>query len=108
MNQPDGKQRRQTVFRVAAAVVVAVVAVALIVVPNLSHGNGSADFKSVRPEVSTIDPRVLVPALTDLPSGSSVQSATYISNAQASQRNQTSLSFLKGTGREVGFDRDFL
>ena len=108
MNQRAGKQRRQSAFRVAAVAIVAVAAVALIVVPNLSHRNSSADFKSVRPEVSTIDPRVLVPALGDLPSGSSVQSATYITNAQASQRNQTSLSFLQGAGREVGFDRDFL
>ncbi len=108
MSETDGKQRRQLAYRVAVVAIVAVAAVALILVPNLTHGNGPADFKLVRPEISTIDPQALVPALADLPSGSSVQSATYITNAQASQRNQTSLNFLRGAGREVGFDRDFL
>jgi hypothetical protein len=39
--------------------------------------------------------------------GSSVQSNSYVTNAQASQRNQTSLTFLRSSGREIGFDRDF-
>lgn len=108
MTDTDRTRRRQPAFKIAALVIMALAAVAFIVIPNLPHQNRSGALRLVRPETSTIDPQALVPAVADLPSGSLLQSGSYITNVQASQRNQTSLSFLRGAGREVGFDRDFL
>lgn len=81
-------------------------AIALIVWPN-RPGQGTASPGIARPEVLTIDPAQLVPQLTELPAGSSVQSNTYISTAQSSRQNQISLKLLQSVGREIGFDRDF-
>jgi hypothetical protein len=95
------------VLGTTAAAILVVVAIGLIVLPNRSGGGGSSPSKLVRSEISTIDPAALVPQLAELPVGSSVQSNSYVTNAQASQRNQTSLTFLRSSGREIGFDRDF-
>jgi hypothetical protein len=107
VSSSHAKHRRRSALGIAAAVILAVIAVTLIVVPNLPSHDRSSGSNPVRSEISTIDPAALVPRLADLPLGSSVQSNAYITTAQASQRNQTSLNFLRGAGREIGFDRDF-
>lgn len=101
------QHRRRLPLRIGAVVLLSLVAVALIVLPNWAHHTQPSASRPFRPEISTIDPAALMPPLTDLPSGSSIQSNAYVTTAQASQRNQTSLTFLRGAGREIGFERDF-
>ncbi|HEX6506936.1 MAG TPA: hypothetical protein VF221_04820 [Chloroflexota bacterium] len=94
----------------AAAAFLVLAAVGLIILPNLFRAAGSkaGSSKPVHSEISTIDPAALMPKLTDLPQGASIQSNTYVTTAQAAKRNNTSLALLKQTGREIGYDRDFL
>lgn len=108
VDESKAKHRPKAVLWITTAAVLVAVAVGLIVLPNLSGHSASAPPKPITSEISTIDPAALVPQLAELPAGSSVQSNSYVTNAQASQRNQTSLTFLRSSGREIGFDRDFI
>jgi hypothetical protein len=93
---------------VLGCVLLALMAGAFIVVPNFGAHSRSETTRGITSEVSTIDPRSLAPGLKDLPVGTRLQLDRYVSTPDAARRNGTSLLFLESTGREIGFDRDFL
>lgn len=81
---------------------------AFIVAPLFTRSAHETTVARLTSELATIDPSVLVPAARDLPRGTRLQSGTYVSTGQAARSNGTSLQVLQRTGREIGFERDFL
>lgn len=101
------KRLRASTLRLVALVVVLAAAVVMIVLPSLSPKASSRSARQVDAEFSAIDPRAFAPQPIDLPNGTQLNSSSYISTLEAAKRNGTSLAVLQGTGREIGFSRDF-
>lgn len=103
----DTGRRGKRRLEIVAGALAAMAAIVLIVWPSRPGQGAAAPPGIIAPDVTKIDPKDLMPQLAELPAGTTIQSDSYITTVQSSQRNHVSLAVLQRTGREIGFDRDF-
>lgn len=90
----------------AALLVLATVAGALLLISRATAHPRSSPA-ALSSELSTFDPRTVIPTANQLPNGTMLSSFSYISTEQASHRNGIPIGLLRRAGREIGYDRDF-
>ena len=80
----------------------ALAAIVLIILPATRHGGVAT------PGLLAADPEIFVPRAQDLPIGTQMSSHNSVLTESAVKNNGTPLGLLRRTGREIGYDGDFL